>query len=454
LGIIAGQIGPNRYGPDPLSRATAPDIRAMSSLWPWRRFATIGLGLFALLGVSLLVYTFGFANAIGRIRLLMSSPVPGSEKVDDFWGDKPGEWVMFEYGIQTAGAPSIAHFFKPSSVRIIGDRVAFEGRYPGPIKNEAAADKSTKGSYEVITNVIDCKKSLSAIAEKNGYNKAREVISKFKWGDPESLDLAIGISITQGSIAAAAQHILCNEEMRSPLLSKEQLVNISLKYLTRTNTGDGDVFYGPTKSTYESIGLIKYDVDYPFSMIFSSDTTIMGLPASRVRYRGYHVRFKCADRKIEALKTEHYDSNGNLVHIFAPVAVKPVDVPQGSPLEMMFSVVCGPLVPKVQGTYEGTNYVTYANKGQVEQKISVFVEQMQSELNITFEGPNSGQSKGTGKLISAKVEAILLQSTAPKCPGSYDASLEFAVDTLSWSFKGQDCGGQMEGRGTARRTKS
>jgi len=47
-----------------------------------------------------------------------------------------------------------------------------------------------------------------------------------------------------------------------------------------------------------------------------------------------------------------------------------------------------------------------------------------------------------------------LQSTAPDCPGSYDASFEFSGEAVSWSFKGQDCGGPMEGHGTAKRTKA
>jgi hypothetical protein len=46
-----------------------------------------------------------------------------------------------------------------------------------------------------------------------------------------------------------------------------------------------------------------------------------------------------------------------------------------------------------------------------------------------------------------------LLSTTPGCPGSYEASIQFASDIATWSYKGQDCGGPMTGHGTAKRTK-
>ena len=109
--------------------------------------------------------------------------------------------------------------------------------------------------------------------------------------------------------------------------------------------------------------------------------------------------------------------------------------------------------PGRHGTYEGTNTSTYPNKGHGEQKISLVIEQMGSEVNVSFTTVGGGQGKGTGQLTGAVIEKFLLRSNAPDCPGSYEASIKFADDTASWSFKGEDCGGPMEGRGTAKRTK-
>jgi len=96
---------------------------------------------------------------------------------------------------------------------------------------------------------------------------------------------------------------------------------------------------------------------------------------------------------------------------------------------------------------------TYDKGGRGEQKISVVVEQIGSTVNLSVQAAAGGQGKGSGTL-STTVGSIKLQSTAPDCPGSYEGSLKFTGDTLSWSYKGQDCGGPMQGRGTAKRMKS
>jgi hypothetical protein len=72
---------------------------------------------------------------------------------------------------------------------------------------------------------------------------------------------------------------------------------------------------------------------------------------------------------------------------------------------------------------------------------------------VGFQSALGGQGKGSGTLTGDTVDSILLESTAPGCSGEYEASIKFAGDTVSWSYKGQDCGGPMEGHGTAKRTK-
>src|SRR5947209_5265636 len=145
------------------------------------------------------------------------------------------------------------------------------------------------------------------MAERTVYNSAKEAISNFKWGDPVVLNLSIGGSIASGSIINVAQHMLCNSQLRMPLL----LNNSNLKSLGRTAQGDGDVFYGPAKSisdaTYELKIMIKMDVDHPFTELYPSGTTIVGLPRS-FRYRADLIQLTCTDRKILDLKWEHYDS--------------------------------------------------------------------------------------------------------------------------------------------------
>jgi hypothetical protein len=107
----------------------------------------------------------------------------------------------------------------------------------------------------------------------------------------------------------------------------------------------------------------------------------------------------------------------------------------------------------VAGTYEGMIDVTYKTGGQGEQKLSITVLQTGKDLKVSYQTAH-GQGKGAGTLAGdGSSEAISLQSTAPECPGSYEASLKFAGDTITLSYKGEDCGGPVEGHGTAKRVK-
>ena len=109
----------------------------------------------------------------------------------------------------------------------------------------------------------------------------------------------------------------------------------------------------------------------------------------------------------------------------------------------------------VAGTYEGIDRTTYGNRVQGEQKIALIVDQTGDEVSVSFRTPLGEYGKGKGKLNGARIEPMSLQSASnPACTGSYETSVEFAGDTAKWSFKGKDCNGEMEGHGTATRTRS
>jgi hypothetical protein len=118
------------------------------------------------------------------------------------------------------------------------------------------------------------------------------------------------------------------------------------------------------------------------------------------------------------------------------------------------ALVCGAQVPNVGGKYEGMINVTYKTGGQGEQKLSITVEQIGKDLKVSYQTGAGGQGKGAGTLADGgSSESISLQSTAPECPGSYQASLKYAEDAITLSYKGEDCGGPVEGHGTAKRAK-
>jgi hypothetical protein len=401
-----------------------------------------------LLTVLVFAHVLGLFNALERVRLLLSPPMPATAMENDIWKSSPGEWVM--YAIDNG---PLAYYFSPGSVRSFGDKVVYTARFP--VKPVSAASQS---AYQDDRTLLDCKKSMSVLSERTIYDKSGETISHYKRGDPESLDLSNADTVKTGTILVIAEQIMCDEILRTPVLSKDQLTNMEFPYVATTQTGDGDIFHGPVKSIsdpafrIEVLFVAKFHEDHGFAELFSGQT-VFGVPSG---YRTFAepIQLDCKNKKMKILKTDYFDRNNNWEYVFAPIGAPPFNVTEGSIFGALMNTVCGTPATNVGGAYEGMNNTTYQAGGQEEQKILIAVEQNGNDVKVSFHTPVGGLGEGVGKLTGARVESMTLQSTAPGCAGSYTGSLEFAGDTISWSYKGQDCGGTMEGHGTAKRTNS
>jgi hypothetical protein len=428
------------------------DIRSIPSPWPWRRFGAIAAGLLLLLlAVSVLAQPSRFINAVELIRLSLFPQRSESATQNGIWSAQPGDWVLYGYTDKLIG-----YFFQPSSVKTFADAVVYTARFPLKSTSTTMPAEKTlpQPAYEDDRTVLDCKKSLAAIVERTVYNQSGEIISHFKLGDPGSLDLSTGAPINSGSILATAQLIMCDKQLQTPLLSKQQMSETNLSYLSPTLNGNADIFYGPTKPVsnadyqFELLTVLKFQDDHAFSEIFSGNN-VLGLQPS-YRSLAQTLQLYCKDRKVQAPKMEYYDAEGNRASLVVPIPLKPVDVIANSPFDSLLKIACG---GNVAGTYEGMNNTTYEKGGHGEQKISITVQQIGSAVNVRFQTASGGQGSGDGTITGAVVKSMRLQSTIPECPGTYDTSLKFSEETMSWSYKGRDCGGPMEGHGTAKRTK-
>jgi hypothetical protein len=182
---------------------------------------------------------------------------------------------------------------------------------------------------------------------------------------------------------------------------------------------------------------------------------VVGLPRG-FRTIAQPLELNCAEKKVQTPISEYFDSGDNLVSLVAPIPVPNNDIKQDAPLNTLFSKLCNVSLKSVAGKYEGTNHTTYKSaNAEGDQRISIDIEQTGNQLKLSFQTPNGGQGEGTGVLEGNVVNAIVLKSTAPSCPGSYEGSFEFNDDgSMKWSFKGQDCSGPMEGYGTAKKAKA
>jgi len=428
------------------------DIRSIKARRPWRLFGSIAAAVLFLLAGILLAQSFGFHNLFERARLLISSPVSVATIQNDMWKSRPGEWVLYATD-STPNSPN-AYFFNPSSIKAFGDSVAFTARYTLRSNPNPSSEKNfAQGAYEDDNAVLDCKKSTFSVAETTVYNIGGKITYHFKYGEPESLDLSKGQSVRPASILAIGQRVMCDEKLRTLLRSKRHFDTMQLSYLSNTPNGDGETSYGPINPTSNStfpIGAFlvnKFYADHGLTELFPGQN-VRALPSS-YRAIAEDIQISCAEKKVLAPIREYYDKDENLVYLLARRSVQPIDVKSGSIFEILLNIACNVAATNVAGNYEGINNATYEKGGQAEQKITVSFQQTGSDLKVRFKTPTGEQGEGMGTLKGNRVESISLHSTAPECPGSYDGSFSFSDNSVNWSYKGQDCGGPMEGHGTA-----
>jgi hypothetical protein len=153
------------------------DIRSIPSPLPLRRFGTIAAVVFLLLAVLALTPTSVVRNMRERFRPPASSQVSATLKKDDIWKSSPGEWVMYAFDVQ------LVFYFKPSSVKIVGDSVLYTARFPLKSNLTVQSNKEfPQAAYEDDTSVIDCKKIRFRSGRKDPLQQVRREYVSFHAG--------------------------------------------------------------------------------------------------------------------------------------------------------------------------------------------------------------------------------------------------------------------------------
>ena len=121
--------------------------------------------------------------------------------------------------------------------------------------------------------------------------------------------------------------------------------------------------------------------------------TILGLPPN-YRTIVQTIQLNCKDRNVQVPKMEYFVSEGNRKYLTAPVAIQPLQAKGSSPFALLLGI-----------------------GGQGEHKISIVVEQIENDLNVSFQTASGGRGKGAGKLTGSNVNSIPFQSTATRMSG-------------------------------------
>jgi hypothetical protein len=423
------------------------DIRAVPTKQSWRRVGPIAAAAAAIIAILAVVGLVGAQNAVNRIGGLAFSHQAPATNAGGLWTASPGEWVLY-----AVDKNPVAYYIKPSSIKTFDDRVVFDWRFP-PVPN---TNKVTfNNTYQDDITVLDCKTSAFAISERTIFEKDGKSTFHFKWGDPATLDLSIGGKVAPGSVISMAQRILCDATMRTALVAGRRSVHGT--FLSSTAIGDGDIFYDQPKATTDATYqrelavLVKLHEKHSFADIFPGQH-VLGLPM--VGYQAYSepLHLDCTDRKIQIPSIEYFDSAGNLLY-FAPfMPAQQIDV-KANPFTALLKIGCAGLSPRVAGTYDGTNHGT-TKLGTGDDKISAVVTQNGDVITMTLHSASGGEARGTGALIDETVKSMAIESTNANCPGAYSATLRFKDDTVTWSYKGHDCNGPIEGFGSAKRSNA
>ena len=211
----------------------------------------------------------------------------------------------------TDNAPA-AYYFKPDSVRTFGDKAVFTSRY--------AIKQITETPPENATHFV-------------------------KLGNPESIDFSNAQPIVDNAVVWLARTIMCDEQLRKPMVSKQQLDSMkNFSFLTVLPQA-AQIFYGPVKDISalpyqkEVLAIIKYNKPLTFWESFPQASNIIGTPSS---YAGLVDRFQvnCTEKKLRIPKIEHFDPQNYLIHV--EIAAEPFVPNPGSGFAELIDVACRP----------------------------------------------------------------------------------------------------------------
>jgi uncharacterized caspase-like protein len=226
------------------------------------------------------------------------------------------EWTLYEIGNQR-----IPWYLQLSSVQQFEDRMVMKVRsLIDPDSKKVFFGKAmpdAEYSEEVI--VFDCAKRTSSDSEDTILGSSNKTLYHYKFADPRYVDLSIGQPVAPGTVNYSTFRWACSDALRTPVISKKQLSEMSFKSLSSTVAGDGDIFYelfpdnSSAQNQKEFLFIMRFNEDRQIYM--APNTSIPNVP--RYRTEVSKVKMMCAEKKMLVTKSEFYDASNDLVQLTA-----------------------------------------------------------------------------------------------------------------------------------------
>jgi hypothetical protein len=253
------------------------------------------------------------------------------------------EWTLFEVANQ-----HLPQFMQLSSIQKFGDQSAIRQKQPVDESKPKVFHGRTfpEAAYIEDLNVYDCTGLRMVTADEGIYNQAGNLLFHYKWGDPQYLNLKIGVELTPGSVGFFARNIACNERVSAPLLSKKQIIDVKFDTLVKSPNGDGEIFryLVPNQETADQktiLIILRWLEDHNIKDTLPQELSIPNPPSYRTEVD--HTVLKCDEKKYLIDKIEYWNSSNEIVHIRtqAPSALKFLDFDEKSIYQVLQEIYCG-----------------------------------------------------------------------------------------------------------------
>jgi uncharacterized caspase-like protein len=252
------------------------------------------------------------------------------------------EWTLF--GVSNVRFP---YYLKLSSISQMGDRVAFEMRAAvDPAIPVIGTTKYPEGNFFESTVVFDCKQLIGAFAETRVLTPSGELLAHYKWADPKVLNLSTGWAIKPGPGADFARKLVCDENLRTPLVAKKQLSQMNFTDLASTVDGDGEIYYQAIQNDKapatekDALVVIKLNKYIKVADLFGPGLSTLDLES--VHTGVWWGQFKCDEQKMVYPKSEYYDDAHNLRYLLVVNPPPEGAVKEEDPLANLQRILCGP----------------------------------------------------------------------------------------------------------------
>jgi len=253
------------------------------------------------------------------------------------------EWTLYEIGDQDK-----PQYMQLSSIQKFGNRAVVKMKILAEPPKNFYGKSLPDAAYREQLNVYDCTKLAVAMAEESIVNKSGELLSHYKWRDPQYLDIGIGTTFKPGSVGYATRNIACDENLSVPLVSKRQIAAMNFNLLSSTNDGDGEIYYGPIQSDHEVqdhkevLFIVRFFEDHNIKAFLPAGTSIPDPPNYRTEVN--RVLLKCDENKSAITKVEFWNTANELVRMGTLDPAAPLTFSEFvpfSPFATLQEIYCG-----------------------------------------------------------------------------------------------------------------